>query len=356
MSRHNRIGVARMSDDKLIDEPARLAALRRYEARESGDNRPLNRIVDLVKQVIGVPIAAVTLMDEKSQRMKAISGLDVTELPRPETFCNYTIAQKGPFAVNDALADPRFAGNPFVKGAPHIRSYIGVPLTTSDGYNIGTLCAVDTEPRMFDQGQGEIMRKLAEIAVEQFELQQIARHDSLTGALTRRGFFAELERELVRTARYERPSSLVMIDVDRFRMINERYGHAAGDAVLVSIANSCLAGMRRTDVFGRIGGEEFGLLLPETDAEEARDAAERIRAQIESTILQVGPAELRFTVSMGIAPVPGPGETISAWLGEADIALYESKQFGRNRVTVGKRRGRTVTLPDRAEREAPQLH
>jgi diguanylate cyclase (GGDEF)-like protein len=345
-----------MADDNLLDEQARLAALRRYEARESDDTRPLARIVDLVKQVIDVPIAAVSLMDEHTQRMKAISGLDVTEFPRAETFCNHTIAQSGPFTVNDALADPRFAANPFVRGAPHIRSYIGVPLTTPDGYNIGTLCAVDTTPRAFDQAQGEIMRKLAEIAVEQFELQQIARQDSLTGALTRRGFFAELERELVRTARYERPSSLVMIDVDRFRTINERYGHAAGDAVLVSIANACLAGMRRTDVFGRIGGEEFGLLLPETEAEEARDAAERIRAQIAATILQVGNTELRFTVSMGIAHAPGPGEPIATWLGEADIALYESKQFGRNRVTVGKRRRPTVTLPDRAGREPSQLH
>ena len=147
-----------------------------------------------------------------------------------------------------------------------------------------------------------------------------------------------------------------MIDVDRFRAINDRYGHAAGDAVLVSIANSCMASMRRSDIFGRIGGEEFGLLLPETDAEEARDAAERIRQTVESTIVQVGGIELRATVSMGVAPRPAASETVATWFNEADIALYEAKQFGRNRVVVGRAR-RPVDAPAGRDGTAPRaLH
>jgi diguanylate cyclase (GGDEF)-like protein len=225
-----------------------------------------------------------------------------------------------------------------VKGAPHIRSYLGVPLTTPEGYNIGSICAIDDEPRQFDRAQGDVMTKLAEIVVEQFELQQIAKQDSMTGALTRRGFFAEVEREFRRAGRYDRPSTLIVIDVDHFKSINDRYGHPAGDAVLVSIANTCMATMRRSDVFGRIGGEEFGLLLPETHAEEAREAAERIRHMVESTIVQVGGVEVRATVSMGVAPRPATTETVATWFAEADIALYEAKQFGRNRVVVGKAR------------------
>lgn len=343
-------------DNKLTDEEGRLAALRRYEIREIGDVRPFQRVVELVQQVIGVPMAAVSLIDADTQTFKASRGLDgIVETPRAEAFCAYTIAQKSPFAVNDALLDARFAGNPMVTGSPHVRSYLGVPLTTPDGYNVGSLCAIDDEPRQFDRKQGEIMSKLAEIVVEQFELQQIAKQDSLTGALTRRGFLAEVEKEFLRAGRYERPSTLVAIDVDYFKSINDRYGHPAGDAVLVSIANACLSSMRRSDFFGRLGGEEFALLLPETEAEEAREAAERIRRMIDSTIVQIGGAEVHATVSMGIAPRPGAGETVATWLSEADIALYEAKQFGRNRVAVGKAR-RPLTAVESTQLAPQHLH
>jgi diguanylate cyclase (GGDEF)-like protein len=345
-----------MQDDKLTDEQGRLAALRRYEVREAAEIKPLQRIVDLAQQVLGVPMAAVTLIDADRQIFKASRGLGVTERPREGSFCTHTIAHRGPFAVSDARTDPRFADNPIVTGPPFIRSYLGVPLTTPDGYNVGTLCVIDDEPRHFDRSQGEIMNKLAEIVVEQFELQQIAKQDAMTGALTRRGFFAEVERETLRASRYDRPSALIAIDVDHFRTINDRYGHPAGDAVLVSIANACMATMRKSDIFGRTGGEEFALLLPETDAEEAREAAERIRRMIEVTIVQVGGAEVRATVSMGIAPRPSPGETVATWLAEADIALYEAKQFGRNRVVVGKPRQPVAPPPQSAEPSAHQLH
>jgi diguanylate cyclase (GGDEF)-like protein len=345
-----------MRDDKLIDEEARLAALRRYEIRDTTESRPFQRIVDLVQQIMGVPMAAVTLIDADTQWFRAQRGLPGTETPRADAFCTYTIAQHGPFAVSDARADPRFADNPMVTGTPRIRSYLGVPLTTPDGYNVGSLCAIDDEPRHFDRAQGEIMKKLAEIVVEQFELQQIAKQDSMTGALTRRGFFAEVEKEFQRAGRYERPSALVVIDVDHFKSINDRYGHPAGDAVLVSIANACMATMRKSDIFGRIGGEEFGLLLPETDAEEARLAAERIRSMVEATIIEVGGAEVRATISLGVAPRPATGETVATWFSEADIALYEAKQFGRNRVAIGKPRRPIAPVSRPAEALAKHLH
>jgi diguanylate cyclase (GGDEF)-like protein len=345
-----------MQHDKLKDEEARLAALRRYEIRDTVESKPFQRIVDLVQHIMGVPMAAVTLIDADTQWFRAQRGLPRSETPRAEAFCDYTIAQHGPFAVSDARDDLRFADNPMVTGAPHIRSYLGVPLTTPDGYNVGSLCAIDNEPRHFDRSQGEIMKKLAEIVVEQFELQQIAKQDSMTGALTRRGFFAEVEKEFQRAGRYDRPSALVVIDVDHFKSINDRYGHPAGDAVLVSIANACMATMRKSDIFGRIGGEEFGLLLPETEAEEARLAAERIRAMVESTIIQVGGTEVRATVSLGVAPRPAVGETAATWFGEADIALYEAKQFGRNRVAVGKARRPMSVVPQGAEAQANHLH
>jgi diguanylate cyclase (GGDEF)-like protein len=344
-----------MQDNKLNDEEGRLAALRRYEVHDNGDNEPFQRIVDLVRQIMDVPLAAVSLIDADTQWLKASRGFNHEQTPRADTFCNYTILQADPLVVGDALEDGRFARNPMVTGAPHVRSYLGVPLTTPDGYNVGSLFAMDSVPRAFDTPQASIMQKLAEIVVEQFELQQIAKQDSMTGALTRRGFFAEVEKEFLRATRYERPSALVVIDVDHFKSINDRYGHPAGDAVLTSIANACMATMRRSDIFGRIGGEEFGLLLPETEPEEAHDAAERIRQMVEQTIVQVGGTEVRATVSLGIAPIPAASEGVGTWFNEADIALYEAKQFGRNRVIVGKAR-RPAPSATAADHQAARPH
>lgn len=340
-----------MQDETLTDEAGRISALQRYDILDTGEEQPFQRIVELVQTILSVPIAAVTLIDTDRQWMKAVDGLAVSQIPREFAVCDETIKSHAPLAVTDLTLDPRFAHNPFVTGAPHARSYLGVPLTTPDGYNIGTLCAIDTEPRPFDARQAGILDKLAEIVVEQFELRQIARQDAMTGALTRRGFFAELEREFLRATRYDRPSALVVIDVDHFRAINDRYGHPAGDAVLVSIANACMATMRKSDVFGRIGGEEFALLLPETDPEEARDAAERIRRIIEGTIVESGAYSIKATVSLGVAPIPAPSEGSAVWLSEADIALYEAKNFGRNRVIVGKAR-RPATVEDALAEQA----
>ena len=335
-----------MHDDRLDDEEGRVAALRRYEALDTGDEKPFQRVVELVQTVLGVPAAAITLVDGERQWYRAARGLDgKASIARADSFCDETIGQPGPLAVTDTHLDQRFAANPMVLGAPFIRSYLGVPLTTPDGYNIGTLCAIDTEPRPFDARQGEILKKFAEIVIEQFELRQVAKQDPMTGALTRAGFFAEVEKEFRRASRYDRPSALVLIDVDHFHFINDRYGHGPGDAVLISIASACMATMRKSDIFGRIGGEEFGLLLPETEPEEARDAAERIRRTIESTIIETPGAEIKATVSLGIAPMPAAAEGPSTWMAEADIALYEAKNFGRNRSVLSRPRRPTPTVP-----------
>jgi diguanylate cyclase (GGDEF)-like protein len=342
-----------MTDEtKLDDEEGRLAALRRYDMLCANEEEQLGRIADLVRAVMDAPIAVISLIDVDTQWFMAARGIDVRNVPRDTAFCNETIKRSEPLAISDLAADPRFASSAWVTGSEHARSYLGVPLKTPDGYNVGALCAIDREPRQFDQRQAGILEKLAEIVVEQFELRQIAKQDPMTGALTRRGFFGEVEREFLRAGRYSRPSTLAVIDIDHFKSINDRYGHPAGDAVLTSIANTCTAQMRKSDVFGRIGGEEFGLLLPETDAEEAREAGERIRCAVEATIVEFAGASIRATVSVGIAPMPAIAEGSATWFSEADIALYEAKRFGRNRVVVGRPRRPAALTTDPAHQIA----
>lgn len=339
-----------MQADRLRDEEGRLAALRRYDFNGSSGENAEQGIVDLLRETLDVPVAAITMLDAETEWLRSARGVAVDSVPRATGFCDEAVRQYGVMCVPDVKDDWRFASGPLVVAEPHARAYIGAPLTTPDGYNIGALCAFDTKPREFTDREQRIVEKLARLVVEYLELRQVARQDAMTGALTRGGFFAEVEKEFQRSIRYDRPSALVMIDVDNFRMINDRYGHAAGDAVLVAIAAACMGTMRRTDIFGRVGGEEFGLLLPETEPEAAADAAERIRRVVETTIVEAGgDASITATVSLGVAPIPAASEGAATWIAEADIALYEAKQFGRNRVAVGKARKPAPLPTDMAE-------
>jgi diguanylate cyclase (GGDEF)-like protein len=159
----------------------------------------------------------------------------------------------------------------------------------------------------------------------------IAQVDHLTGALTRRGFIEQAEREIARSRRYGRPSTLVMLDVDHFKSVNDAYGHAAGDQVLHQIAKIAAATLRPSDVFGRLGGEEFGMLLPETGGEEALFVTERLREAIAAHATSLtGGGTLRVTASFGVAPLSEVFTSFSAWLESADTMHYEAKTGGRN--------------------------
>ncbi|WP_150290731.1 sensor domain-containing diguanylate cyclase [Sphingobium estronivorans] len=324
-----------MLDPKLMDEPARLAALDRYEVLDTPREPGFDRITDLVRSVLGVPISAVSLVDEDRQWFKSLAGLDASETPRNVAFCDYTIRQRAPMVIADAREDARFCDNPLVTGDPNIRSYAGVPLETPDGYNIGSLCAIDTVPREFDPGQIAILHNLAALVVEQLELRRIAERDHLTGALTRRAFLSEMNRAVALFERHQRPASLLLFDIDHFKQINDNHGHPVGDRVIRSIARLCAGLQRPSDSLGRLGGEEFGILLPETGEADAAKAAQRFCEAIAATEIPGTPA-LRVTVSFGVAEARGDWSTCESWLAVADMALYEAKRSGRNRIAVAR--------------------
>ncbi len=159
------------------------------------------------------------------------------------------------------------------------------------------------------------------------EFEHLASHDSLTGALTRRALLESCERELERCQRKSHVMSLLMMDLDHFKAINDSHGHLTGDRVLIDFVARVTELLRRPDRFGRFGGEEFVALLPETSLEEARIVAERIRADIASTSVQPW-----CTVSIGAATSSAADATVDALLARADEALYQAKAAGRNCV------------------------
>lgn len=159
--------------------------------------------------------------------------------------------------------------------------------------------------------------------------------DYLTGVDNRRSFMERAEIEFLRARRYDKPLAIVIVDVDRFKNVNDRHGHAIGDEVLQLVATTLAGQMRRHDVAARYGGEEFALLLAETDSEEAWVMAERCRAVIESQALVRDGASVAVTVSIGIAALPHPDvDRVERLIDLADEALYRAKSEGRNRVAI----------------------
>jgi diguanylate cyclase (GGDEF)-like protein len=164
------------------------------------------------------------------------------------------------------------------------------------------------------------------------EVQALAQRDGLTGAHNRRHLGDFLEREVARCHRHGRPLSLILLDVDHFKRINDEHGHLAGDEVLRSVARLVASMARREDCFARYGGEEFALVLPETPLDGARKLGDRIRAQVEGEAVAHEGRRLRATVSAGVAELGEGVERPEDLLAAADARLYEAKRGGRNRV------------------------
>lgn len=163
----------------------------------------------------------------------------------------------------------------------------------------------------------------------------LARTDALTGLANRRAFDEAAEQEVQRALRYNTPLALVLTDIDRFKAINDRFGHHVGDQVLQHFARILSDSVRNIDLVGRWGGEEFAILMPGTDLEEAARAAERMRLAVQDAVPPLDDRECLYTVSFGVAAFRTETPTITSLLGRADAALYRAKDLGRNRVELG---------------------
>jgi diguanylate cyclase len=183
------------------------------------------------------------------------------------------------------------------------------------------------------------LRQQVDLATQELRQQkeaaeQAARLDALTQVLGRRGFTEQAHTEIQRCMRYQHPLSLLMIDIDHFKVINDTHGHATGDAVLLHFAQLLARELRENDLIGRIGGEEFSVLLPSSGAEQATRVAERMRAAVEQSRILVRGQPLHFTASFGVAEFQPQELSLESLMARADAALYEAKRQGRNRVLL----------------------
>jgi len=190
---------------------------------------------------------------------------------------------------------------------------------------------------------GVVLALREQIRVLVTRLGELATHDSLTGALNRGAFEQRLEAELARTDRMAAPCALVVLDVDHFKRLNDTRGHAAGDAALRALALAVASAKRRSDIFGRIGGEEFAVVLPDTGLAGATTFAEKLRESLQETMDGI-------TVSFGVTDARTVRPAVRGMLHSADIALYDAKRKGRDRVVTadGRRpwgRGEEIVAP-----------
>ncbi|MDT8445694.1 MAG: diguanylate cyclase [bacterium] len=199
---------------------------------------------------------------------------------------------------------------------------------------VSTNAAVRLDPAGRPKWVEGVARDISQRKQMEDELLRLATTDDLTGLYNRRHFFGRAEQLITVVQRYQRPLSALMLDLDHFKKINDQFGHQAGDKVLQLFAGTCKQLVRDADLVGRLGGEEFGIVLPETSTESAHILAERIRSSVESARLEGSYEQVGVTVSIGLVGMQGNHDNLEQLLSQADMALYEAKAQGRNRVVV----------------------
>lgn len=230
-------------------------------------------------------------------------------------------------------------GTPTVPVRGIYRSFLEIPLIrkpeSDDAQVIGALRILDTAERQFTDHDCSLLEGFAKLVVEQVELWAEATRDVLTGTMTRRAFVDALKKTHAAHQRHGGNAVLVIFDLDHFKSINDTHGHGIGDAVLKQAARAVRRELRVEDSFGRIGGEEFAVILENADAASAAEVTERIRAAIEREQLPGG-EDIAFTASFGVAELSAMIVSTDEWMEAADGALYRAKESGRNRLCVAQ--------------------
>lgn len=220
-------------------------------------------------------------------------------------------------------------------GATHYLRVNAAPLLNESGRFRGYLGST-TDITELVEAKMRVEAINAELQAAKLVADELARTDGLTGLNNRRAFFERAQEIQDQARRYKRHYAVMMLDVDHFKAINDTHGHGIGDEALKEVAATIKSVTRESDVVGRIGGEEFAVLLPETKADSAMALAERLRQALADVVVPVPQGEVTFTASIGVAECCNKGSSVEDAIARADKALYEAKEGGRDRVVLFK--------------------
>jgi diguanylate cyclase (GGDEF)-like protein len=308
------------------NEAERLHALRALRILDTSYEERFDRITRMAKRMFSVSISLISLIDESRQWFKSRQGLDVIETSRDVSFCGHAINQDGLFIITDALIDERFFDNPLVTDAPNIRFYAGCPLKLRQGINIGTLCIIDSKPRVFDEEDQLLLKDLGTIIEQEIQSIQLATLDELTLISNRRGFMTMVNHMLKVCQRDKKTMSFVVFDLNKFKAINDNYGHHEGDFVLAKFAQIMLESFSEYDVIGRLGGDEFVAMLSDRTAEEISVFLEHFAVCVDEVNDSLK-KPYRIQYSAGVTHFPhDTDKSIEEMIQCADAAMYQQKK------------------------------
>ena len=268
----------------------------------------------------------MSLIDVDRQWFKSCIGLSVTETSRDISFCGHAILGSDVFVIPDALADERFRDNPLVTGPPYIRFYAGCPLQVANGSKLGTLCLIDLEAREFDPDSVKLLQDLAKMAEQEIAAVQLATMDDLTSLSNRRGFETLAQHALSVCKRLEKPACLLFFDLNGFKQINDNFGHAEGDRALSLFANELRTTFRDSDVIGRISGDEFSVLLTNSNSSSTSVVLTRFQESIKArNLAEARGYDIRYSVGCVEYEAERHG-SVRRLLADADAAMYAHKR------------------------------
>ncbi|MCC0010315.1 MAG: sensor domain-containing diguanylate cyclase [Hyphomicrobiaceae bacterium] len=343
--------------EDVEQESRRLAELRKYEILDTPPDGAFDDLTKIASRLFNVPISIVSLVDTDRVWFKSAHGLDEPkQIDRGPGLCASAIMSDDVYVAEDLRLDPNSLSNPLVANDQGFRFYAAEPLRSADGYNLGTFCVLDVAPRKFSDEDRDLLKCLGRLVMSQMEqrlsarriaslartvndqnklLAHAANHDALTGVLNRRSIEARMTD--FAQSRSEFSGAILLLDVDHFKVINDTYGHPAGDAVLVEISRRIANTVRAEDYVGRYGGEEFIVVLGDCGLDVATRIAERIRGNIESHPIAIPDhPPLRITVSGGLCHNSADC-TMETTIKLADDALYAAKKAGRNKIVISQR-------------------
>ena len=319
-----------------------LLELTRELAERHSLEESLASVTRAALRLVSADHASVRLLD--STRTELLSGAraGAGSEGRPMSFragegvIGLCVSERKSFRIDDVSTDPRFLrqeGQTF-----HIGSLACEPMWSA-GEVVGVLSVTSPHTHAFDDDALLLLRLLANCSsppVERARLERLATFDDLTMAMSHRYLFPRLGEELERAMRTGDEVSVLLMDLDHFKLVNDEHGHAVGDAVLRAFADRVRKLVRKVDVLVRRGGEEFVLIMPRTGSTQALSTGKRIQESLERDKLELTQMRLKRTVSIGVATWDGR-ETPESLESRADRAMYEAKHLGRNRVVVSTR-------------------
>jgi diguanylate cyclase (GGDEF)-like protein len=309
---------------------------------DTPEDERFDRLTRLAALFYKADVAFIGFVDDRYQWMKSVKGEGVGPwIERDQSVCQIVIASGEPLVIGDMQTDLRLEGHPIVPHLP-FRFYAGVPLLTPDGGAVASLCILKREAQ--DAGGFDLsaLTDLGAVAMDELELwrrtrelEQLAETDGLTGLANRRAFDTALDRAVRRARRTQKPLSLLLLDLDHFKALNDTAGHLAGDEALRHFGQILAhAAGRPDDVAARYGGEEFALILPGADRPGALEVARMIAERLTAAAIphQKGIGGV-LTASIGaITLEPEDSAEPDRLIAEADAALYAAKRTGRDRV------------------------